>query len=108
MAEINREIVEGDQYVGLNESPRFKLTTTNWGSSPTTVSVFSYSYNKTTQVYTLNTSTIFPSGSASVSGDVITLPALVPQAVGDMYEVHIKFTAGGSVWEAILWVIVTR
>lgn len=108
MAEINREVLEGDQYVGINERPYLKVTTTNWGSSPTSVTVTSGSYNKTTGAYTTNTSTIFPSGSPSVSGDVITLPRLTPQAVDDMYEVHVKFTAGGSVWDAIIWVIVTR
>lgn len=108
MAEINREVLEGDQYVGIDERPYLTVTTTNWGSSPTSVTVTSYEYNKVTDTYTLNTSTIFPSGSASVSGDIITLPCLVPEAVDDMYEVHVKFTAGGSIWDAIIWVIVTR
>jgi len=102
-----REIREGRQTVGVDERPVYTLTTTPWSSAPSAVAVVVYDYSPTAGTYTDVTATVMP-GAASVVGDVITLPALVPAAIGKTYRVDIKFTAGGSVWECYAWVEVER
>ncbi len=101
-----REIKESPLEVGIDERPVFSLTTTPWGSSPTSPSVKAYQVDE--GAYTDVTTTVFPTGSASASGDVITLPAMVPQAAGDTYRMEIKFTVTGSVLEAYAVVNVRR
>ncbi len=103
-----REITEGEQIVGLDETPIFTLTTTNWGSTPTSVTVTSAKYDSSADTYTDNTSAVFASGSVSIAGDVITLKPMSPQAVGDIYYIEIQFTSASSVWEAFAWVRVER
>ena len=101
-----REVIEKRQPVGFNERPKFKLTTTKWGSSPTSVAVTCFKYEDGT--YTDNTSSTFPTNTTTVNGDVITLSPLVPVAIGDEYYIAVKFTAGGSIFEAYFWVDVER
>lgn len=101
-----REIKESPVEVGLDERPIFSLTTTPWGSSPTSPSVKAFQVDE--GAYTDVTTTVFPTGSAAAVGDVITLPALAPQAVGDTYRVEVKFTVSGSVLEAYAMITVTR
>jgi len=101
-----REVVENRQPVGLNERLIFRLTTTNWGSAPTSIVVASFKYDDET--YTNNTTSVFPVNSPSVNGDIISLSPLVPQAISDVYYITVKFTSGGSIWESFFWVDVER
>lgn len=103
-----REVAEGLQVVGLAERIPFGLDVTNWGSSPTSVTVVSEKYDMDTKEYTVNTTTVFPSGSASVAGNIITLPVLVPQAVGDVYRIGIGFTCSGKGLQAFAWIKVEK
>jgi len=105
---ISREIREGIQPVGIDERPIFNLTTTPWGSAPTSVSVKAWKYNESAQTYTDVTSTVFAVNTPSVNGDVITLSPLIPQAIGDKYRIEIKFTTGGSVLEPYANILVER
>lgn len=84
-----REFSEGLQVMGEDEAITFTLTTTNWGSSPTSPSMVV----KTSEGADV-TATV-TSGSASVSGDVITLPKISGLTAGTLYRVEVKFTTGG-------------
>lgn len=97
-----REIVQGLQYQGADEQIAYTLTTTNWGSTPTSTSAVIKSVN-TDGTYTDTTSTNM-SGSTSVSGDIITLPTVKSLTAGTLYRVEVKFTSSGSIFEAIAFI----
>lgn len=90
-----REVLEGIQYQGEDEEIVYTLTTTNWISSPTSPSVVVKERDGEDV-----TSTVMPTNSPSVSGDVITLSPLKSLTVGKEYRVEVSFQAGGSKWEA--------
>ena len=92
-----REIVESPQEQGADEEIVYTLTTTPYGSSPTSQSVTVYDI--TSGAYTDVTSTVMPVNSPSVSGDVITLSPLKLLTVGKSYRVEVKFTCSGNVFE---------
>ena len=94
-----REIAEGLLYQGADEEIVYTLTITNWGTAPSDVSVIA----KDMSAGTVATSTVL-SGTATVDGDVITLPTLKSLTAGHRYRVEVKFTAGGSVWETYAYV----
>lgn len=92
---VSREVVEGLQYQGTDEKVYYTITTTPWGSTPTSVSVKAYDEsNASTDV-----SSAVLSGSATVSGDIITLPALYTLTAGHTYRVECKFTSSGNILE---------
>ena len=93
-----RAVQESPIVQGEDEIITYDLTTTPWGSSPTNVTV--KVYDITDGAETDVTTTIIPTGEASVSGDVITLPPLRAMTVGHRYRAEIKFTAGGNTLEA--------
>ena len=101
MAAINeREVQEGKQYQGVDESIAYTLDVSAIGSSPSSVSVVVKDVTHATVV----TSTVMPTGSASVSGNVITLPALKLLTAGVLYRVEVKYTVGGNVLESYFYV----
>ena len=106
-----REIIGNNgqwEPVGVDERPIFTLTSTNWGSSPTSVTLAAFTWAEATDTYTVATTTICPTGSVSVSGNVITLPVFVPPVEGTKVRVEIKFTVSSSVVEAFRWILVER
>lgn len=96
-----REVAEGRQYQGEDESIAYKLTTTPWGTAPSSVVVVVKDVNN---AYLDVTSTVMPTGSPSVVGDVITLPALKLLTRDHTYRVEIKFTAQGNNFEPYIMV----
>ena len=94
---IRREIVESPMPQGVNESIVYTLTTTPWGSSPTSVTVTVY--NTTNGAFTDVTTTVMPTNSPSVSGNVITLSPLRSLTVNNEYRVQIRFTSSGNIFE---------
>jgi hypothetical protein len=92
-----REIKEGLQYQGADETVVYTLTTTPWGSSPSSEAAKIYEVDGDT--FTDKTSTLM-SGSASATGDVITLPAIASLVAGTLYRVEVVFTCSGNVFEA--------
>lgn len=92
-----REIKEGLQYQGEDETVVYTLTTTPWGSSPSSPSAKIYEVDGDT--FTDVTSTCM-SGSASAVNDVITLPAIANTTAGTDYRVEIAFTCSGNTFEA--------
>lgn len=97
-----REIKEGLQYQGADESLVYTLTTTPWGSSPVspTVVVWSLKPNGADNDRDADVTSTVMSGSPSVNGDVITLPPLASLTAGKKYRVEIKFTCSGNTFEA--------
>jgi len=103
---VSREVTEGTQLQGTDESVYYKLTTTPWGSTPTSISVKAFS--KSDSDLTDVTSTVL-SGSVSTDGDVITLPKFYSLTEGTLYRVEVKFTeSGGNVYEAYFYVQAER
>jgi len=94
----DRVVAEGLQYQGVDEQIAYSLTTTTWGSTPSTITVEAYDESAD---YADVSSTVL-SGTASVDGDVITLPTLKSLTDGHKYRVEIKFTVGGNVLEAVV------
>lgn len=95
-----REVVEGILYQGVDEEISYTLTTTNWGSDPSSISVVVKERDGTDV-----TTTVMPTNSPSVAGDVITLSPLKSLTKGKEYRVDVQFTAGGNVWEAYFRVV---
>ena len=93
-----REIVEGIQYQGIDEQIYYTITTTPWGASPFSVSMVV----KDVAAGLADVTSTVSTGSASVAGDVITLPvikSLTDITSGHFYRVEVKFTSGGNVFE---------
>jgi len=89
------EVSEGTQYQSPDEQLVYSITTTPWGSTPDPVVIAAYDEYTNTDV----TSTVIP-GDESVTGDVITLPALKALTLGHSYRIDVKFTDDDSnVWE---------
>jgi len=89
------EVSQGLQYQGADERLVYTITTTNWESAPTSPTVVAYDENGHTDV----TTTVFPSNSASASGDVITLDLLRALTAGHTYRIEVKFTVSSNIWE---------
>ncbi len=101
----SREISEGVQYQGSDEEIVYTLTTTNWGSSPSSPSAAIYSRSGDT--YT-DVTTGAMSGSASAANDVITLPKISSLTAGTEYRVEVQFTISGNVFEAYAVILCER
>jgi hypothetical protein len=103
MALAAREAV-ARQSQGVDEEIVYSITTTAWGTGPSSVSFKVYDDSAD---FADVTSTVCP-GSASVVGDVITLPKLKALTPNHIYRVEVKFTAGGNVWEPYFTVLAER
>lgn len=99
---ISREIVEGTQRQGEDEIITYSLTTTPWGSTPSAVTVVAKDLSNDGAVVT---STVFPGGSASVVGDIITLAPLRALTAGHRYRIEVKFASGANNFEAYFFVL---
>lgn len=95
---ITRQVKEGRLVQGVDEAIAYTITTTPWGSSPGTIVVAAY--NITEGARTDVTSTVFPAGSASASGDIITLALLRSLTAGNLYRIEVKFTCSSNIFEA--------
>ena len=102
----HREIVQGLQVVGIDERPIFTLDVSNWGTVPSSISLDCYKW--VTDIWVDVEALCFPAGSPAATGNVITLPVFVPQAIGDNYRIEVKFTVSGSILEAYALVDVER
>lgn len=89
------EVAEGIQYQSSSEEISWKITTTEYGSDPSNVSVAVYEEGNSTAV----TSTVMPVNSPSVDGDVITLSPLKSLTRGKTYRVEVLFDTGGNTTE---------
>ena len=88
-----RSVVQGIQRQGIDESVIYNVTTTPWGSSPTTCSMGVW--ERVTGVWT-NCTTATTTGALSTFGDVITLPQILSLNEGHTYRVITEFITGGQ------------
>ena len=97
MGAVSREITEGRQLQGEDETVVYTLTTTPWGTSPSSESAKIFEIDGDT--YTDKTSTNM-TGAASAAGDIITLPGIHSLTAGTLYRVEVLFTCSGNTFEA--------
>lgn len=94
MNDNTRQVIEGQQAQGKDESIQYAITV-----SPAPASIIGvYVYNSKA----LNTdikSTHMPTGSASFVGSVITLPLLTALVLGQVYRVEVRYTDGTNIIE---------
>lgn len=93
MDKLVRQIEQSPIYQGKDEEVYYTLDTSEWGGSPSFVSV----------VVKLNGEDVSGdvlTGTASVSGDEITTPKISGLIKGSHYRLEIKFTTGVNVVEA--------
>lgn len=96
MSVISREIKESPLPAqGIDEKIAYSLTTTPWGSTPTSVVVKLKTWPDGKDVTTEHTS-----GSASTAGDVITTPLIIGLENGIHYRLEIQFVSSGNIFEA--------
>ena len=93
---ISREVKESKLLQGADEKIAYQLTTTPWGSTPTSIVV--KCYDVTTAREDVTSTNL--SGTASATGDVITCPVLQSLTAGNSYRLEIQFVSGGNTWEA--------
>ena len=93
MTQQTREVLEGRQIQGSTESIARKVTILPAGSAPTLTTVVAYDI--TAHAWTVVTSTVL-TGSGSVAGDEITLPALHSLTADHTYWIEFTFTSGGN------------
>jgi hypothetical protein len=98
-----REIIESPWEQGVEEIRTYQLTTTPWGSSPSSPVVKLYEGASLTDV-----SATKLSGAASVAGDVITTPAVTGLTENLIYRLEIKFVTGGRTEEAWAEIVCKR
>lgn len=100
-----REIKEGLQEQGVDERVIYTLTTTPWGSSPSSIEVKAFSVTEDgSPTYTDVTSTLFPTNSPSAVGDVITLSLCRAMTEDVLYRIEIKFTCSGNIFEPYAYI----
>lgn len=92
MANNSREVLDGLQFQGVDESVLYSVDTLPWGGSPTGVShdVFDE------EDYATSLKSLLMPGSPTVATNVINLPALSGLSAGKIYRVFIDFTIAGS------------
>ena len=88
------EVAEGTQDQTSDEELAYKITTTNWVSSPTSPTVVVYDHHSNADV-TANVGAV----TASAAADVITLSVLKDLTKGHWYRVEVKWTVGSNIWE---------
>lgn len=99
---LDRVFVESPIYHGIREKRAYQLTVpTSWGSTPTGPAVTIINAAGT------DISATALSGSASVVGQVITLPYIEDDILtaGQTYELRVAFNIGSNELEAFGYVI---
>ena len=94
-------VAEETKYMSADEELAYQITTTNWASSPTSPTVVAVDETTGETV----TTTVFPTNSPSVSGDVISLSLLKALVKGHTYRIEVKFTVSSNVYECFFKVI---
>ena len=96
MSPVRRQVVEGPQAQGVDESIVYDITTTPWGTSPSSPSYVVKDMNASLADITTDVST---GNAPGISGDVLTIPTIKPLAADRKYRVEVKFTADAQDFE---------
>jgi len=86
------EVTEGVRYQLTGTTKIYTITTTNVISNPTSPTATAYDESVNADV----TSTIMPSGSNSVTGDVITLKPVTALTADHSYRVVVRWVVGSQ------------
>ena len=87
-----REVINGIQYQGIDESVFYTVDTAPWGGSPSALG-----HEITDEEdYTASLKSTMMTGTPSAVGDIITCPALSLVEEDKIYRIYVKFTIGGS------------
>lgn len=100
MTTNRREVIEGIQYQGADESISYTVDVSAVGSSPGSPVVVV----KNATAGTVDTATVMPANAPSVTGDVITLSPLRALTAGVLYRVEVKYEIDGNVLESYFYV----
>ena len=84
-----------DVFQGIDEEIVYQFTTTNWGTTPTSISAVAKDNSDLSDV----TSTVFPNNNPTSDGDVISLSPLKALSADKKYRIEVKFTANGNIFE---------
>lgn len=95
MASNTREVMEGKQYQGADEIIAYTLDVSAIGSTPSAVAVVVKDKADGSAV----TSTVMPTGSPSVAGNIITLPPLKLLTADALYKIEVKYVIAGNTLE---------
>lgn len=95
-----REVAEGRKQQGADEKVTYTIDTDKWGvTSPTNPSMVVKDSAGN------DVSGTVASGSASISGSVITLEAISALVKGEKYKVEVQFSGGGfAPAECFFWI----
>lgn len=99
---VSREVREGKQGQGVAEKISYSITTTPWGSAPT--SVVAAAYDVTNSARTNVTTLVYPVNTPTINGDVITLSPLGQLVANRRYRVEVSFTVSGNTEQCFFFV----
>lgn len=97
---MSREVTEGLQQQGADESIQYALTV-----SPAPTEVSDVKVYDVTGIPVDVTATVMPTGAAAAVGAVITLPLLTALTVDHLYRVEVRYTDGVNVVEPFFRVL---
>jgi len=95
---INREVKESPLNQGEDERIPYRLTTTPWGSNPTSPGITVKDISRGFQDVTAQV-TQPAGGPPTVSGDVITMPIIYGLTQGHSYRAEFSFFIGTTKYE---------
>jgi hypothetical protein len=96
----SRFTAESPAIQGADESIAYGITTTPWGSTPTSVSMVVWDITDSDNPDDVTTDVV--TGSISTSGDVITTKRIRLLTLNHKYRVEVLFTdANSNIWEAL-------
>jgi hypothetical protein len=94
---IKREVREGRLVQGEDEQIAYTITTTPWGSNPTSPSATLY--DVTVSGVRTDVSSSRLAGVASALGDVVTTPRVFGLEAHKLYRLEVQWTCSGNVFE---------
>lgn len=102
----DRRVAEGILYQGVDEQIVYTLDVSAWGLSPTSPAVKAYDMS---DAHKDVTATVL-SGTASVAGNVITLPKVKSLTQNHRYRIEVQFTigTGATPFEAYIVIVAQR
>lgn len=95
MPQRPREVIEGPQVQGEDETIRYHLDISQWASWPTDLSAKIYTAAGTDVTATHMTGTCY-----LIDATTIALPYVHSLTAGEQYRVEVRFSEGAQVYEA--------
>ena len=94
----SRQCAESPVIQGADESIAYGITTTPWGSTPTSLSMVVWDITDTDLPVDVSVTVV--TGTITAAGDVITTKRIRLLTLGKKYRVEVLFTdANSNIWE---------